>query len=406
MKILAFSFYFPPHGGPGAIRALKMIKYAAELGAEGAVVCAAEDDYCVRDESLVSEVPEEFMVLRTPDTSNPLRGIQKRKGDKIHSPKSDFFFLPDNKLWWKRPASHLGTIAMPDADLVWATCPPYTAAIAARGAAKELDVPLVLDFRDSWTRNPNRPKLPGPHRIINNRMARRNARASSLVTCVNDAIADEMRQFAPESRIELLPNGYDDADMPETGKSLSTEGPVNLFYLGTIYPDLNYPLPVLEAMTDVTDTTLTVVGRYPDNLKSDIERLGLGDRVFLKDYLPHREALALASKADAMLLYIDGRPLNKGQVTSKTYEYIGLDKPIFACIPHDGEAEQLLGEYPAATIVPTENRSAAAEALRSLIEDKRAAFPRKKTSREEPLVLTRKEIAARWFDMLHEVVGF
>ena len=403
VKILAFSFYFPPHGGPGAIRPLKMLEYAAKLGAEGGVVCAAEGDYPVRDESLSAEVPPEFMVLRTPDDTDPFRAIRRRKGETIHAPKSDFFFLPDNKIWWVKSAAHLGVIAMPDADVVWATCPPYSAALAARRAAKELDVPLVLDFRDSWTKNPNRPKLPAPHRAINRALARKAARASSLITCVYDAIADEMRELAPKVRIELLPNGFDPADMPAKSAPSSADGPLHLFYLGTIYPGLNYPLPLLEAMSDVDDVTLSVIGRYPEIFEADIERLGLQKRVHLEGYLPHREALERAAAGDAMLLYIDARPLNAGQITSKTYEYMGLGKPILACIPSNGEAAALLEDYSAATIVQTDDRAAIADALRSLIEMKRtSSLP----DSAPPDRFSRRAIAEKWYSLLDEVVEF
>jgi len=399
LKILAFSFYFPPHGGPGALRPLKLLKYSAPLGAEGVVVAGAEDDYSVIDGSLCAEIPEEFLVLRTPKGADPLRFIRKKMSNKIHAPSSDLIFLPDNKVWWPRPASRLGEIALPEADIVWATCPPFSAGVSARKAAKELGVPLVLDFRDSWTRNPNRKRLPFTHRFINNYIAKKTCSSASLITCAYESIAEEMRELAPNARIEVIPNGFDTEDLPKSPPPISPDAPLRICYLGTIYPDLNYPMPLLRAMRKFDDVKLTVVGRYPDKFIEDVNDLGLSDRFDLKGYRPHREALDICSEHDVLLLYIDNRPLNTGQITSKTYEYIGLGRPILACIPQRGEAEMLLEGIPNAIIADTDNEDAIATALDRIRKEK---YSGNMTIAAPPEKFSRKALAERWFELVKE----
>lgn len=400
MKALVYSFYFPPHGGPGAIRPLKMLKYASELGLEGTVICAAEGDYNVRDDSLTVEIPASFEVLRTPERLDPLSFIRKRKPGAIHAPISDYFVLPDNKIWWIRPASKLGVMAAPSADFVWATCPPYSTAMAARRAADALGLPLILDFRDSWTENPIRPKLPLPHRIVNRRLARKTVRRADLITGVYDAICDEMRRFAPEVRVEYIPNGYAPEDFDGLDFSRKNDE-LTLFYLGTIYPDIRYPWPVLEAMAETPGVRLRIAGRYPQRLSEDIARLGLGDRIDLLGFLPHREALQVGAEADVSLLYIDPRPGGKGLTTCKAYEYIGLGNPILACLP-DGEARELLEDIPNAHLIAPEDVQSATMALADL----KAKFSTNALQRNIPTGrYSRKKQAEEWFGMVREIVS-
>jgi len=402
MRILAFNFYFPPHGGPGALRPLKLLKYGAELGLEGIVIAAAEMDYPIIDESLLSEIPDSFEILRTMENLDPLRFLRRKKQGVIHAPRSDYFFLPDNKIWWIHPALKLGLLAEPKPDVVWATCPPYSAAIAASRAAKKLGAPFALDFRDSWTKNPNRPELPPIHRIINRRKAKKAVSMAGLITCVYHSICDEMAELAPDAKIALLPNGYDPEDFPAKIPEFSTDDPLRIFYLGTIYPDLNYPLPVLEAIEQESNVNLTIAGRYPERLMRDIERLGIRERVELKGYLPRREALALAANCDIMLIYIDNRPLNLGQITSKTYEYLGLGKPILACVPPLGEAAKLLKNFPIAFIIPPGNTEQTTNTIAKLLKLKQSGnLP----DIEPPEKYQRKTQSRRWVELLLELVA-
>jgi len=401
MRVLAFSFYFPPHGGPGSIRPLKMLKYGSRLGLEGTVIAASESDYSICDDSLLGEVPSSFEIVRTPTGLDPLGFLRRARPGLIHAPKSDYIFLPDNKTWWVNPAVYLGTQLEPRADIIWATCPPYSAGTAAMIAARELGVPLVLDFRDSWTRNPNRPRLTFIHRLINRAKARRVVSSASLVTCVYEAICTEMSELAPGTDVVHLSNGYDPEDQPAKRPKEIRGDKLRLFYLGTIYPNLNYPLPVLEAMLGLPEVSLCIAGRYPTRLLMDIERLGIGEQVELLGYLPHRESLERASAADLMLLYIDSRPLNRGQITSKTYEYLGLGKAILACVPDNGEAAALLEGYCGAFLADPCNTDRIYGILEEILDRKMSGNLPVTEPREEH---SRSFIARQWVDLLYDVI--
>ena len=59
-------YYFPPSGGAGVQRGLKLIRYLREFDWEPIVLTVREQSaFPVRDESLLSEVPPDVRVYRT-----------------------------------------------------------------------------------------------------------------------------------------------------------------------------------------------------------------------------------------------------------------------------------------------------------------------------------------------------
>jgi len=400
MRILVYSFYFPPHGGPGSLRPVKLLKYMSENNLQGTIVSCSLEDYSIFDKSLMSEIPQNFDIIRTPRKANPFRFIKNSASSGIHSPRSDYLFLPDNKIWWVRKAVEMGIRAEPHADLVWATCPPFSAAIAAKNAAVRLDVPLALDFRDSWLKNPNRPRLTAIHRAINRKKARECVQRASLVTCVYDAIRNEVRELTQNSKIELIPNGYDPQDFENIHTATHSENHLKIFYLGTLYSSFNYPLPILRAMAELKNITLEIVGRYSDRLLEDTKKLGIEDRIILNDFMPHRDALKKAAQADVMLLFVDKRLYSDGQITSKAYEYIGLGKPIIACVPIGGEADILMRNIDNAVTIDTDDESTIIEVLRKFSLKKETRNLQNITPSQK---YSRKVHAQKLWDLFREI---
>ncbi|NTW50203.1 MAG: glycosyltransferase family 4 protein, partial [Chlorobiales bacterium] len=64
-NLLVISYYFPPSGGPGVQRVLKLIKYLPEFGIRPVVLTVENGDYPARDESLLDEIPKDVKVYRT-----------------------------------------------------------------------------------------------------------------------------------------------------------------------------------------------------------------------------------------------------------------------------------------------------------------------------------------------------
>src|SRR5213076_2483196 len=95
--------------------------------------------------------------------------------------------------------------------------------------------------------------------------------------------------------------------------------------------------------------------------------LGLGDRLELLPYLPHREALELQRNSEANLLLLP-EAAGRGRVvpSGKIFEYLAAERPILAAVPPDGAAAELVRETGAGVVVPSADEGALREALLDL----------------------------------------
>jgi len=64
-NVLIVAYYFPPSGGPGVQRVLKMVKYLPAFGWNPIVLTVQNGTFPARDESLLQTLPPELVVHRT-----------------------------------------------------------------------------------------------------------------------------------------------------------------------------------------------------------------------------------------------------------------------------------------------------------------------------------------------------
>ena len=66
--------------------------------------------------------------------------------------------------------------------------------------------------------------------------------------------------------------------------------------------------------------------------------LGLGDALRIDGFLPHDQALAAMSAADALLLLVPraGRP-GLRVLSGKLFEYLAAERPVLALVPPEGD---------------------------------------------------------------------
>jgi hypothetical protein len=68
-RILVFAYHFPPMGGAGAQRAIKLVRRLTEIGWDPVVVTRegrADERYNPRDEQLATQLPADLEVHRVP----------------------------------------------------------------------------------------------------------------------------------------------------------------------------------------------------------------------------------------------------------------------------------------------------------------------------------------------------
>lgn len=80
-RLLLVTYYWPPSGGPGVQRWLKMVKYLVRLGWEVTVYTPSNPEFSEKDPSLLKDVPDGVRILSR-KIIEPLRAYRKFLGKK------------------------------------------------------------------------------------------------------------------------------------------------------------------------------------------------------------------------------------------------------------------------------------------------------------------------------------
>jgi len=372
LNVLLVTYSFPPAGGVGVLRAASLARYLPAEEIRLDVLTTRNASAVGTDSTLLRAIPPDVTVHRTMTLDLPF-GIKKRikrmitgarsNGGKaaasVTPAKPSFLktllqdlLLPDPQVTWLPVLSRAARRIVKERNigLVLITVPPFSSALLVEKLRREFpQLPIVLDFRDEWlsttidlvsfSRSRRAQKLA--------RAAEQDAvRSATTVVAVTEAARREIRNRypqQPESKFQLIPNGFDGTRQPAAlpFTAMRAGDKIVLTYVGTIYGSTD-PTALVEA---VQSLPAEIKGRFKLRFIGHIEEpryrealLQLGDMVELKGFVPQSEALAAMNDADYALL-ITHDPLN---VAAKFYDYIGSGKPILATVHPEGDVRRLL----------------------------------------------------------------
>ncbi len=369
-KVLIITYYWPPAGGPGVQRVLKFAKYLPEFGWEPVILTVKNGDYTAIDHSLSSEIRPGTLVHRSKNFE-PYSIYKKFKGlksdqffdidvlsqqknqpefkDKLINFIRKNFFIPDAKIGWLPFGilTGLKIIRKYNIDLIYSSSPPYTVSVIALLLKIFTRKKWVADFRDPWTEyliSPNRKFIA---KKIDRFLEYQVFKKCDMFTCAWPGIIDIFHEKYPDVNLEktsLIPNGYD-FDLPKTSNKNEK---FILSFSGSLYGK-RYPEKFIENLGTLLNHNnflkenflLRIIGRIDTKIKSHL-KTHLKDNLLVVDYLNHDKLLAYLFNSDALWLVIDDVPESRHIVAGKTYEYIGLQKPILACVPVESQTAQII----------------------------------------------------------------
>jgi glycosyltransferase involved in cell wall biosynthesis len=379
MRVLIVSFYFPPAGGGGVQRVLKLCRHLAEMDIQVDVL-APDDPRFSADPDLVSAIPPGTTVHRAPyrgsSGETPTARLARTHGIAprlaLHARLAGRrLLLPDPEVAWLPDAVRVGlrVIREREIDVVLTTSPPSSAHLIGAALHRRTGVRFVADLRDSWLANPHRRyerRSVRAKRAVEERIARRVLGQADAITAVTPFIAREGAALArPGTPVTVVPNGCDFDDFD--GLSYTRGERFVVLHAGSFFGRRS-PRPFLEAVAALGDPR--VVARFLGDLRPADRAwaldLGLGDRLEIDGFRPHRETLAAMKAADVLLLLVPragGRGLSV--LSGKVYEYLASERPILALVPPEGAAAELLRETGAAWIADPDDPEAILAALRA-----------------------------------------
>ena len=416
-RVLIITYYWPPSGGSGVQRWLKMSKYLPENGWQPVIYTAKDAEYPVEDPSLEQDVAPEAEVIRRPIVE-PYNFYKKflgmKKGEKVKAgfinegvKKSGWkenlsvwlrgnLFIPDARCWWVKPSVRFLKSYLKEhpVDAMISTGPPHSMHLIAKALHKKFNIPWVADFRDPWTDidfykdlKLTRCADKKHHRLENQVLTE----ATKVVTIGWDCAKGLESHGAKD--VVVITNGYDDLGEiclnTDENPSLRDHQslPFTMSHIGIIGENRN-PETLWQAISELVDKNLKIrlIGQVDNSVVESIKRNDIEKYVEIIPYIPHNQVIEEQAKSDVLLLFVNNTPNAKGILTGKIFEYMASGRPILCIGPEDGDSARILSETQTGITVDFNDK----EKMKSVILDYISKF------QENQLITERKEAVEKY----------
>ena len=397
-RVLIISYYFPPSGGAGVQRVLKLVKYLREFGWEPVVFTAKEAAYPILDKTLEKDIPEGIKIYRH-KIREPYEWYKKFTGKKKEETVySGFiseskkisraqklaiwirgnFFIPDARCFWIKPSVKflVDELKKNPVDAMISSGPPHTTHMIALGVKKKLNIPWLADFRDPWTNIDFYDQLmltrwaDAKHK----RMERKVLTNADAIDTVSWHWAEDFEKLSGR-KIDVVTNGFDEDDFTkvasESEGDLSSEAASDqssgralaqeekkfvIAHIGSLNKDRNHPA-LWEALRELCDEQdfrekllIQLIGKNDFSVYQDIEQNGLSRNLQRIDYLPHSEVALYQQRASVLFLPLNNTPNVLGIVPGKLFEYLAAQRPILVIGDEDGDSARIVRQANAGVV--------------------------------------------------------
>ncbi len=356
-SLLLITYYFPPCGGAGVQRWLRILKYLPAKGWDITVLTTQKGDYPIIDNSLEKNIPDNIKVIRTktPIFGNFYKKVTKDKAGipygSLNSDKEDTLLkkilywirinliIPDARFIWNKQAykEAVRLLKANSYEIVLTTSPPHSSQLIGLKLKSKFLIKWVTDFRDPWAdiyflKLAKQNKL---SYLINKHLEKKVIKKADLNLIVSDSIKESL----PKGNKLTFTNSYDPADFANHKKILSDK--FRIKYVGklTEAQDINSIITALNNLPQLhNNIEFTFIGTYESN------PFNTNFPIIIKNYLPHSEAIEEMINSELLILLINDYPENKGMLTTKLFEYLGANVPILCIGPQDGDANAIIQE--------------------------------------------------------------
>ncbi|MFM8451027.1 MAG: glycosyltransferase [Haliscomenobacter sp.] len=362
-KVLILSYYWPPSGGPGVQRMLKLVKYLPTQGWEPIVLTVAEGSYPAIDTSLLKEVPEDCQVYATKSIEffslfkvltgrkkdapiEPFLMGQKRQSvaEKLAFWVRQNMLIPDARIGWIPFAVEEGKkiIEREKPALILSSGPPSSIHLSAKRLARLSGLPWVADFRDPWSKANyiiEQPRSRWASRL-DYRLEQSVIRKADAVTVISKGVGELLEA---QKKAVLIPNGFDGAEFAPLQKQRHEKFCIT--FTGHIYSFSN-PNAFFKALAVLRNDyghllEIRLVGKLDQQVNEAIAEEGVNDMITRIAYVPHDQAIQEMVNADMLLLPLP-KVNTKGVLSGKVFDYLGTGNYILTIGDTESEAAELI----------------------------------------------------------------
>ena len=370
-KVLLISYYWPPSGGGGVQRWLKMSKYLPDQGIDLTVYTPENGEFPGYDPSLTEEVDPRIKVIKRP-IWEPYQLFRKFTGNRSNSYNALItaskkpgwkqnlavflrgnFFIPDARRFWIRPSvGYLETYLMQHPqDVIISTGPPHSMHLIALGLKNRFPkLKWIADFRDPWTMIDfyKDLKLTRWADAIHRSQEAKVLKSADAIVTISPSCADDLEQIA-QRKIVVINNGYDEQDF--SGVQPSPDSCFSIVHIGSMNKDRNpkilWNLLGQMVQSDTAfkqDLQIELIGIVDGAIIASMQEAGLGTNFTVVGQQEHKAVIERMKKAQLLLLPINDIPQQKGVMPGKMYEYLGARRPILAFGRPDSDTARLLAD--------------------------------------------------------------
>jgi glycosyltransferase involved in cell wall biosynthesis len=374
MKVLLVTMYWPPAGGGGVQRPLKIATHLPGFGIETHVLAPDDPKWVHRDDEV--KAPTQAWVhripYRGPEGRIPSEDLYRLEGvDRLKYRAGMLYrraLVPDLAVAWAPTAipAAIRLVRREQIDAVLTTSPPNSLNLIGAAVKRATGVKWVADLRDPLVADADHPVERLPARMKENvqkLVARLVASQADAIVTAWPGIADEIRGYEPKAAVSVIPNGADYDEFE--GLDYAPSDRFRITHTGSFFGKRN-PRPFLTALVEsgLEDVVARFVGDFLERDREWAHGLGLGERLELLPFASRRRSLAYQRDSEALLLLLPQAGERGGPVLpGKIFEYLAAERPILAAVPPEGEAASLIREAHAGVVVPPDDVGAIGEAL-------------------------------------------
>lgn len=376
-RLLMVCYYYPPLGGIGSMRPAKLARYLPEFGWD-ATVLTPENGIYFRDESLEFST-REVVRTRSLELSRVAKRVIGQPGDlkpatvgpvlrRVRDVVRQTIYFPDGQVGWYPFAVRAGSRLLRRSrfDALLSSSGPVTTHLVARRLAHRHGAPWVAEFRDTWSDPRDATEVGALSRRRARRLEASLVRDASAVVVPSPSWG-ELFESKGARRVQVITNGFDSADLPPR----RTPRDSVLTHVGSLYPGFQDLRPVWAALHrarrlgEAPVAKLLFVGNLHPDVRSELADYGLDDMLEVTGFLSHRDALARMMSSSALLVAggRDDRPILRGVIPGKIFEYLASGLPILYVGRTDADPARLLAQFPGCFVIGPGDVDAAEAAL-------------------------------------------
>ena len=360
-KVLIITYYWPPAGGPGVQRWLKLSNYLLENNVKPIIYTPSDPKYPSIDESLLKDVNPEIEVIKQPifepfgNLFSKIRkkGIPKKKDqsilDKFLIYLRGNLFIPDSRIFWVN--SSVGFLSKyileNNIESIITTGPPHSLHLIGLKLKSILNITWYADFRDPWTKINYHKKLKLSLRSKKKHLQLEKKVLSSCdrIIVTSNKLLKEYNEIT-ETPISLITNGFDYQKL-----QLELDEKFSITHIGRLLPERN-PKILWNALKELctinknfkNNLKINFIGNVSENLRKEIKTNNLENSVVYHNYIKYNDTIPYLIKSQILLLIESDDKESSYAIPAKIFEYINSGRPIIAIGPKDSEIKQIIDE--------------------------------------------------------------